>query len=86
MVRSLRNCRQEKFWISLISNTVHPVLLLGSYSKDGVEAIVSQGPAWWWCDHYQGITERKGERFEDGRPKVPDKYLDVLQGMTLEEV
>ena len=28
----------------------------------------------------------KGERFEDGRPKVPDKYLDALQGMTLEEV
>ena len=29
--------------------------LSGSFSKDGVEAIVSQGPAWWWCDHYQGI-------------------------------
>lgn len=28
----------------------------------------------------------KGERFEDGRPKVPDKYLDALKGMTLEEV
>lgn len=32
-------------------------ILSGSYSKDGVEAIVSQGPAWWWCDHYQGMTE-----------------------------
>ncbi len=32
-------------------------ILSGSYSKDGVEAIVSQGPAWWWCDHYQGIWE-----------------------------
>jgi glucuronate isomerase len=31
-------------------------ILSGSYSKDGVEAIVSQGPAWWWCDHYQGMT------------------------------
>lgn len=31
--------------------------LSGSYSKDGVEAIVSQGPAWWWCDHYKGIYE-----------------------------
>lgn len=28
----------------------------------------------------------KGERFEDGRPKVADKYLDSLQKMTLEEV
>jgi glucuronate isomerase len=32
-------------------------VLSGSYSKDGVEAIVSQGPAWWWCDHYQGMRE-----------------------------
>ena len=32
-------------------------ILSGSYSKDGVEAIVSQGPAWWWCDHYQGMVE-----------------------------
>ena len=29
--------------------------LSGSYSKDGSEAFVSQGPAWWWCDHYEGI-------------------------------
>jgi len=28
----------------------------------------------------------KGERFEDGRPKVDDKYLKALEGMTLEEV
>ena len=27
-----------------------------------------------------------GERFPDGRPKVEDKYLDALYGMTLEEV
>lgn len=31
--------------------------LSGSYSKDGTEALVTQGPAWWWCDHYQGIKE-----------------------------
>ena len=31
--------------------------LSGSFSKDGVEAIVSQGPAWWWCDHYQGMRD-----------------------------
>ena len=30
--------------------------------------------------------EWKGERFPDGRPKVPDKYLDALRGMTLEEL
>lgn len=33
------------------------------------------------------ITKQwKGERFPDGRPKVADKYLDALYGMTLEEV
>ncbi len=31
--------------------------LCGSYAKDGVPALVSQGPAWWWCDHYQGICD-----------------------------
>ena len=30
--------------------------LCGSYSADGRQALVSQGPAWWWCDHYHGIT------------------------------
>ena len=30
--------------------------------------------------------EWKGERFPDGRPKVADKYLDALYGMTLEEL
>lgn len=28
----------------------------------------------------------KGERFPDGRPRVPDRVLDVLYGMTLEEL
>ena len=28
----------------------------------------------------------KGERFPDGRPKVPQKYLDAMQKMTLEEL
>ena len=28
----------------------------------------------------------KGERFEDGRPKVPQKYLDEMKKMTLEEL
>lgn len=28
---------------------------VGSFSKDGVSSIVSEGPAWWWCDHTFGI-------------------------------
>lgn len=32
-------------------------VLSGSYSKDGVRGLITQGPAWWWCDHKQGITE-----------------------------
>ena len=28
----------------------------------------------------------KGERFPDGRPRVPDRVLDALYGMTLEEL
>lgn len=28
----------------------------------------------------------KGERFDDGRLRVPDRYLEALKGMTLEEV
>ena len=38
------------------------------------EEIIAMTPLW------------KGERFEDGRPKVADKYLDALYGMTLEEL
>ncbi len=32
-------------------------VLSGSYSKDGTEGLITQGPAWWWCDHKLGITE-----------------------------
>ncbi len=38
------------------------------------EDIVALTPLW------------KGERFEDGRPKVPQKYLDAMRDMTLEEL
>jgi len=38
------------------------------------EEIIALTPLW------------KGERLPDGRPKVEDKYLDALYGMTLEEV
>ena len=30
--------------------------------------------------------EWKGERFPDGRPRVPDRYLEAMRGMTLEEL
>lgn len=32
-------------------------VLSGSYSKDGVSGLVTQGPAWWWCDHQFGMEE-----------------------------
>lgn len=32
-------------------------VLSGSYAKDGVSGLITQGPAWWWCDHKQGIVE-----------------------------
>ena len=38
------------------------------------EEIIALTPLW------------KGERFEDGRPKVPQKYLDEMRNMTLEEL
>jgi len=38
------------------------------------ESVIALTPLW------------KGERLPDGRPKVADKYLDALYGMTLEEV
>lgn len=38
------------------------------------EDIIALTPGW------------KGERFPDGRPKVPDEYLDALHTMTLEEL
>lgn len=38
------------------------------------EEIIALTPQW------------KGERFPDGRPRVADKYLKALRGMTLEEV
>ena len=32
-------------------------VLSGSYSKDSVAGLVTQGPAWWWCDHKLGIVD-----------------------------
>ncbi len=32
-------------------------ILSGSFKNDGVKATVTQGPAWWWCDHRQEMCE-----------------------------
>ncbi len=32
-------------------------VLAGSYAKDGVAGLITQGPAWWWCDHLLGIVD-----------------------------
>ena len=32
-------------------------VLSGSYAKDNAAGLITQGPAWWWCDHKQGIAE-----------------------------
>ncbi len=32
-------------------------VLSGSFKKEGVSGLITQGPAWWWCDHKQGIDE-----------------------------
>lgn len=44
------------FTLNPADNAVMSVLS-GSYSRDGVAALVQQGPAWWWCDHLQGMRE-----------------------------
>lgn len=44
------------FTLNPADNAVFSILS-GSYSKDGVQAVISQGPAWWWCDHRQGIID-----------------------------
>lgn len=37
-------------------------------------------------DIIEMTSQWKGERFPDGRPRVPDKYLKALHNLTLEEV
>ena len=32
-------------------------VLSGSYSKDNASGLITQGPAWWWCDHKYQIKE-----------------------------
>ena len=55
--------RKETRLPKIILFTLNPAdnamfsVLSGSYSKDGVKGLITQGPAWWWCDHKQGIWE-----------------------------
>lgn len=44
------------FTLNPADNEVMSVLS-GSYSEDGIRAKVSQGPAWWWCDHLHGMRQ-----------------------------
>lgn len=44
------------FTLNPSDNAVMSVLS-GSYTQDGVEGKVQQGPAWWWCDHLHGMRE-----------------------------
>ena len=32
-------------------------MLAGSFVEDGVPGKVQLGPAWWWCDHEEGIRD-----------------------------
>ena len=32
-------------------------VLAGSFAEDGVPGKVQLGPAWWWCDHEEGIRD-----------------------------
>ncbi len=32
-------------------------VLSGSYAKDNANGLITQGPAWWWCDHKLGMVD-----------------------------
>lgn len=32
-------------------------VLSGSFARGGVSGLITQGPAWWWCDHKKGIGD-----------------------------
>jgi len=35
-------------------------ILSGSFSKDGYASVISEGPAWWWCDNRGGMERLFG--------------------------
>lgn len=54
--KSTRLPKTILFTLNPADNAMFSVLS-GSYSKDGTKGLITQGPAWWWCDHKQGIWE-----------------------------
>ena len=61
LLDSIDNCeyglpKTILFTLNPADNAVISVLS-GSYVKKGVSGLITQGPAWWWCDHKQGIVE-----------------------------
>ncbi len=44
------------FTLNPTDNAVMSVLS-GSYAKAGEAGLITQGPAWWWCDHKLGIVD-----------------------------
>ncbi|MBP3361072.1 MAG: glucuronate isomerase [Clostridia bacterium] len=44
------------FTLNPADNAIMSVLA-GSYSRDGVSGLITQGPAWWWCDNKYAIAE-----------------------------
>ena len=44
------------FTLNPADNAVMSVLS-GSFSGGSAKTVISQGPAWWWCDHIYGIKE-----------------------------
>lgn len=44
------------FTLNPVDNALFSVLS-GSFAKDGAAGLITQGPAWWWCDHGYGIEE-----------------------------
>lgn len=67
-------CKTLLFNLNPADNAVFATLC-GSYSKNGVPAVVSQGPAWWWCDHKTGICQMLESFAAYG-------VLSVFNGMT----
>lgn len=55
--------KSEKGLGKIILFTLNPVdnellsTLAGSYSKEGMCSLISQGPAWWWSDHDYAIRD-----------------------------
>ena len=54
----VKNCLPRTILLSL-NPEAHAQLavLSGSFVEDGMPGKVQLGPAWWWCDHEEGIRD-----------------------------